>query len=125
MIFLDVGTVLDIHRIESEKRDTRPGVRDLSLLESALGRAANHYAYADNPSVASTAAALAFGLAMNHPFIDGNKRTSFIAALVFVDLNGESLNAANDEIVATWLALASGALSEEDLAAWFDRHLQR
>ncbi|BDA86836.1 hypothetical protein Sa4125_43780 [Aureimonas sp. SA4125] len=95
------------------------------MLESALGRAVNHYAYADDPTVASTAAALAFGLAMNHPFIDGNKRTSFISALVFVDLNGQSLSVSDNEIVDTWLALASRGLSEQDLASGFKRHLQQ
>ena len=93
------------------------GLRDEGLLESALARAENQFAYGD-PGVAELAAAYAYGLARNHPFIDGNKRASFVACSLFLILNGHDLPTADDDNVATWLALASGALSEAGLADW-------
>ena len=98
------------------------GVRDERLLDSAMARAQNLAVYGE-PDVASLAAAYAFGIARNHPFIDGNKRTAAVVSETFLALNGYALTATDAEVVVTFLALASGELSEEELADWFRGHL--
>ena len=95
------------------------GVRDEGLLESALARPQNLYAYGE-PSVYQLAAALAHGLVKNHPFVDGNKRTSFLCASVFLGLNGAGLDADESEAAAIIMDLAAGAVSEEDFARWLE-----
>jgi len=99
-----------------------PGLRDQGLLESALDRPANLFRYG-NPDLADFAAAYAFGLAKNHPFVDGNKRTSYVVTRLFLLLNGADLAAAPAERVRTWLALAGGEMLEEQLAAWLREHI--
>lgn len=98
------------------------GVRDPGALESAMGRPLNLAAYGD-PDAAALAAAYAFGIARNHPFTDGNKRTATVVAETFLMLNGYMLGATDAELVVTMLALAAGELSEEELADWFRGHL--
>lgn len=93
------------------------GVRDEGLLESALARPENLAAYGD-PDVFDLAAAYAFGIVRNHAFVDGNKRTAFVTAALFLDLNGKSLAAPEPEATATMLAFASGEVSEAEFAAW-------
>ncbi len=97
------------------------GVRDLTLLESAMARPLQIEAYG-NPDLAELAAAYAFGIARNHPFADGNKRTAAVVAETFIDLNGGTLTISNAELVVTILALASGDLAQDDLASWFRAH---
>ena len=94
------------------------GLRDEGALESALARPRQKWHYGDSPDIAELAAAYAFGLSSNHPFKDGNKRIAFLAALIFLGLNGFGFDAPEDEVVETMLALASGDLSEEALADW-------
>lgn len=94
------------------------GVRDAGALDSALQRPRNLAGYGD-PDAAALAASLAFGIACNHPFVDGNKRTAFVAAATFLGLNGWRFGAPEAEVVVTILALAAGDLDETDLAAWF------
>ena len=94
------------------------GVRDAGLLDSALQRPRNLVAYGD-PDAAALAASLAFGIARNHPFVDGNKRTAFVAAATFLELNGWRFGATEADVVVTTLALAAGDLAEDALAAWF------
>lgn len=98
------------------------GVRDARLLDSAMARAQNLAAYGE-PDAAALAAAYAFGIARNHPFFDGNKRTAAVVAETFLVLNGYALNATDAELVVAVLALAAGELSEEELADWFRGHL--
>jgi death-on-curing protein len=100
------------------------GVRDLGLLESALARPKNLFAYSEQKdvSIARFAAAYAKGIIANHPFVDGNKRTAFTAALTFLKLNGLELTATKEDRVLTFWSLAAGELSEEQLALWFDRN---
>ncbi len=98
------------------------GVRDERLLESAMARPQNLLAYGD-PDVAALAAAYAYGIARNHPFIDGNKRTAAVVSETFLALNGYALNATDAELVVAFLALATGDLPEEELADWFRLHL--
>ena len=100
------------------------GVRDARLLDSAMARAQNLAAYGE-PDAAALAAAYAFGIARNHPFVDGNKRTAAVVAETFLVLNGYALNATDAELVVAVLALAAGELSEEELADWFREHLAR
>lgn len=98
------------------------GIRDAGLLESALARAQNLAAYGD-PDVAALAAAYGFGIARNHPFVDGNKRAALIATELFLVLNGHELVAGDADCVLTILALAAGELEEAEFAAWLRQHL--
>lgn len=98
------------------------GVRDLGLLESAMVRPQNLAQYG-KPDLAELAAAYAFGIARNHPFIDGNKRTAAVVSETFLVLNGGALVASDAELVVAFLALAAGELSEDELAFWFREHL--
>ncbi|MGQ0677719.1 MAG: type II toxin-antitoxin system death-on-curing family toxin [Rhodospirillales bacterium] len=93
------------------------GVRDENLLGSALGRPRNLLAYGE-PTIFDLAAAYAFGIARNHPFVDGNKRTALIAVYMFLGKNGYRLEADEVEAVAVFRDLAAGELSEQDLAKW-------
>lgn len=114
-----VRAVVRIHAEESRERQTAPGIRDQGLLESAVGRAASHYAYAEAPTLASIAASLAYGLAKNHPFVDGNKRVSYLVTNAFLEVHGHSLAQIDEDArVAIWLALADGSLSEAELCDW-------
>jgi death on curing protein len=98
------------------------GVRDIGLLESAMMRPQNLAEYGA-PDVAELAAAYAFGIARNHPFIDGNKRTAAVICETFLLLNGYSLDVTDAELVVAFLALAAGELPEDELAAWLREHL--
>ena len=94
-----------------------PGIRDEGALDSALARPLNIAAYG-RPDLADLAAAYGFGLACNHAFVDGNKRISFVACVTFLRLNGSDIPIDDIGNVETWIALASGALSEPGLATW-------
>ncbi len=100
------------------------GVRDAGMLESAMARPQNLAIYGD-PDAAQLAASYAFGIARNHPFVDGNKRTAAVVSETFLALNGHGLTANDAELVVTFLALAAGELSEDELAGWFRDHLER
>lgn len=98
------------------------GVRDAGLLASAMARPQNLALYSE-PDVAALAAAYAFGIARNHPFVDGNKRTAAVVSETFLALNGHRLTATDPELVVAMIALAAGELTEEALADWFREHL--
>lgn len=98
------------------------GIRDITLLESALARPQNLDSYGE-PDAAALAASYAFGIARNHPFVDGNKRTAAVVSETFLNINGYSLGASDPELVAAFEALAAGELSEEELAQWFRDHI--
>lgn len=100
------------------------GLRDESALESALARPRNRLAYGRKPDLARLGAAYAFGLARSHPFRDGNKRITFLTAVVFLGLNGYELEASDDEVVAQMVALAAGRFSETRLATWMRQHMR-
>jgi death-on-curing protein len=99
------------------------GVRDMSLLESAMARPQNLDAHGD-PDAAALAAAYAFGIARNHPFVDGNKRTAAVVSETFLILNGYRLTTSDAELVVAFVALAAGELSEEALADWFRERVE-
>jgi death on curing protein len=98
------------------------GVRDLGLLESAMARPQNLEQYGD-PNISELAASYAYGIARNHPFIDGNKRTAAVISETFLMLNGATLAATDAELVVAFVALAAGELSEDELTDWFRIHL--
>lgn len=98
------------------------GIRDRGALESAMSRPRNLAAYGD-PDAADLAAAYAFGIARNHPFVDGNKRTAAVVGETFLVLNGRELLASDAELVVAFLALAAGELSEAEMADWFRQRL--
>ena len=97
------------------------GIRDAGLLESALQRPLNKFGY-DEPDLFDLAAAYAYGIARNHPFVDGNKRTALVACRTFLLLNGYQLAATREEKYETFLALAAGELDEDGLANWLRAH---
>lgn len=106
-----------LHAEQLAEHGGAAGVRDRGLLESALARPENLAAYGE-PDVFNLAAAYAFGIVKNHPFVDGNKRTGFQAAATFLLLNGQMLTASDQGVVETVLGLAAGEVNEEDFARW-------
>jgi death on curing protein len=120
--WLDARDALAIHDRQIAEHGGVSGVRDLNLLDSALSRPINQWAYGvDEP--AALASAYAFGVARNHPFADGNKRTAWVLARLFLALNGHRLEFDATEAVSTVIALAAGELSEDELTDWFRIHL--
>jgi death-on-curing protein len=113
-----MNVVLAIHSDQIREHGGSLGVRDKALLESALDRARNRYHYEPDSDLADLAAAYGFGIAKNHPFVDGNKRVAFQAMYVFLGLNGLTITTGEEEVVRLVLALASGDLSEPELVAW-------
>lgn len=115
---------LAIHDRQLAEHGGGSGVRDEGLLDSALARPQQLHACGDPaPDLADLAASLAFGLARNHPFVDGNKRTAAVACEVFIVLNGAMLQATDLELYPVHLSLAEGLLSEADFAAWLRQHI--
>ena len=99
------------------------GIRDESLLDSALAKPHNVFAYNEpTPDIFRLAASYAFGIARNHAFVDGNKRTALVVSIAFLDRNGWDIVAPKEEVYFTFLHLADGSLTEEELTAWFTRH---
>ena len=120
-VWIERLVVLAAHDEQLAEHGGNPGIRDAGLLESALARPLNLAAYG-KPDVCDLAAAYAFGLAKNHPFIDGNKRTAFVALELFLALNGRELTADDAQCVVTMLAVAAGTLNEAMLADWIRRN---
>ncbi|MBI1867359.1 MAG: type II toxin-antitoxin system death-on-curing family toxin [Methylocystis sp.] len=115
--WLDPRVVIAIHAEQTAEHGGSAGVRDDALLSSALARARNRAAHSD-ASVFDLAAAYAFGIIKNHPFVDGNKRAGFLAAYVFLDLHGWELAAAEADAAQAALALAAGDIGELEFAEW-------
>ncbi|MEM6326680.1 MAG: type II toxin-antitoxin system death-on-curing family toxin [Bacteroidota bacterium] len=107
-----------IHRGQLREHGGRWGIRDENLLESALARPQQRYAYEPDSDLFDLGAAYAFGITRNHPFIDGNKRTGYMALYSFLGANGYRLNAPEPAAVITMLAVAAGEMDEAALAAW-------
>ena len=113
-----------VHKRQLAEYGGGTGVRDTGLLESALLRPQNIYTYSNGEaSLAQLAAAYAYGLARNHPFVDGNKRTSLVLSLLFLKLNNKTLTASQEDLYAVFMALAEGNVSEVQLAEWFESNL--
>jgi death-on-curing protein len=101
------------------------GVRDGGLLDSALARPRNLFAYSETAvTMAELAAAYAFGISANHPFVDGNKRTAMQTAFVFLEFNGHAVTASQEDACLRFLRLASGEITEDELAQWFERNTE-
>jgi death on curing protein len=125
MVWLEKALVLAIHDRQVAEHGGSAGVRDEGLLESELARPQQLHAYGDPaPDLANLAAALAYGLARNHPFVDGNKRTAAVCCETFIELNGATLEADDAELFPRYLALAEGKLAERDFAAWLRERLR-
>jgi death-on-curing protein len=115
--WLDTSIVLDVHAEQLALFGGADGVRDLGLLESALGRPLNKFSYGET-GLAALAAAYAFGIARNHPFVDGNKRAAFASIVVFLGLNGIDFDVRPEVATAMILGMAASEISEEGLARW-------
>jgi death-on-curing protein len=114
-----------MHREQLAEHGGSDGIRDETLLDSALGKPHNVFAYEEEPDIFRLAASYAFGIARNHAFIDGNKRTALVVSLTFLDRNGWDIVASKEDTYFTFLHLAEGSLSEMDLAGWFTKHAVR
>jgi death on curing protein len=121
--WLDLDLVLDFHAEQLALFGGADGVRDIGLLESALARPINKFAYGEN-DLAAHAAAYGFGIARNHPFVDGNKRTALASMIVFLGLNQTDLDAPQEAATAIVLSLAAGEIAEDALASWIARHIR-
>jgi death-on-curing protein len=126
MIWIGKALVLAIHERQLAEHGGTGGVRDEALLESALARPQQLQAYGDPaPDLCDLAAALAHGLARNHAFLDGNKRTAHVAYRTFLALNGAELVATDEEKYLVMMTLAEGTLAERDFAAWLRERVRR
>lgn len=121
-IWVSVEVASTAHAEQLAEHGGGEGVRAPALLDSAMARPQNLAAYGD-PDAAALAAAYAFGIARNHPFVDGNKRTAAVVSETFLVLNGYTLLASDAELVVAFLALAAGELAEEEMADWFRSRL--
>ena len=125
IVWLLEETLTAIHHRQIAEHGGSEGLRDEGLLLSTLARPQNLLAYGEPaPDLASLAAAYAYGIARNHSFVDGNKRTALVAARTFLILNGIDLEATQDNKVLTFLNLAEGSISEEQLADWIRKRIQ-
>ena len=115
-------TVDAIHDDQLQQHGGLPGVRDEGAIESALARPKHRLTYSDDPSVHRLAAAYGVGLARNHGYRDGNKRTAFMAMYVFLRLNGQRTDAEEAAVVDLMKAVAQSDCDEEELATWLDEH---
>jgi death-on-curing protein len=123
-VWVREDVVLAIHRRQLAEHGGGEGIRDPSLLDSALARPKNLLAYTEGePDLPRLAASYAWALIRNHPFVDGNKRTAYVVCRTFLKLNGWDLEASQEEKYLRFLQLAEGRLSEEELALWIGDHI--
>jgi death on curing protein len=115
--WIDRAVLIAVHEMQLAEHGGGAGMRDAALLDSALARPLDLAAYG-HPDASSLAAAYGYGIARNHAFIDGNKRTAFVATELFLRLNGWALLIDDVDCVLTMLAVATGDISEEDFAGW-------
>lgn len=121
-IWIDPEVALAVHDRQLAEHGGGVGLRDAGLFSSALSRPRNQWGYGTD-DICALAAAYAFGMARNHPFVDGNKRTAWVLARLFLALNGAVLSFDAADAIRTMLALAAGELSEDELADWFRAHI--
>jgi len=114
--------VLALHDEQLAEHGGSGGIRDESLLDSALAKPMNVFAYESEADMFRLAASYAYGIARNHAFIDGNKRTALVVSILFLNRNGWDINSSKTDEYETFLHLAEGSLSEEELGSWFRRH---
>lgn len=124
IVWINKALALAIHDRQLAEHGGGNGVRDEALLDSALARPQQLHAYGEpSPDLADLAASLAFGLARNHPFVDGNKRTAHVCYRVFIALNSGELVAADEEKYAMMIGLADGSIDESEFALWLRQHI--
>jgi death-on-curing protein len=124
IVWIERALAVAIHERQLAEHGGGMGVRDDSLLDSALARPQQDHAYGDpTPDLADLAASLAFGLARNHPFVDGNKRTAHVCYRVFLALNGANIVSSDEDKYVNMIALAEGSLSETEFARWLREHI--
>lgn len=123
-VWIANDVAIAIHLEQLANHGGGDGVRDNGLFESAMARPQNLASYG-NPDAPALAASYAYGLARNHPFIDGNKRTAAVVSETFLRANGFLLRASDAEIVVIFTALAAGELSEDELAEWLRERVER
>jgi death on curing protein len=124
-IWIEQEEARAIHQMQLAEHGGANGIRDQGLFESAMDRPRNLYAYSDPPaSLFQLAASYAFGLAKNHAFVDGNKRTAFVVCLSFLRQNGMVLTASPEARYLTFYSLAAGDLSEAELVSWLEQHFR-
>lgn len=121
-VWLDRRVILLLHAEGLAEHGGSSGIRDEGLLDSALARPRNIFAYSSEADIPLLAAAYGFGLIQNHPFVDGNKRIAFVATALFLRLNGYRLAAERIEEIQTIFALAAGSSSEDEFVAWIRIH---
>jgi death-on-curing protein len=121
-LWISKKAVLAMHSAQLAEHGGSNGIRDETLLDSALAKPRNVFAYVDQPDIFRLAASYAFGIARNHAFVDGNKRTALVVSLTFLDRNGWDIEATKEDLYFTFLHLADGSLTEEELTAWFTKH---
>jgi death on curing protein len=122
-VWLNRAVIIAIHEVQLAEHGGGTGVRDAGLPDSALGKPQQLNNYGEPPpDAAALAASYGYGISRNHPFIDGNKRTGYVAAELFLRLNGWRLNADDASCVVTMLAVAAGDITEEAFAAWLRAH---
>lgn len=122
-VWVESGVAIAAHRSQLAEHGGGDGIRDRGLFDSAMARPQN-LSLCGEPDGAALAASYAFGIARNHPLVDGNKRTAAVVSETFLILNGHSLGASNAEVVVAFLALAAGDLSEDELADWFRERIK-
>ncbi len=121
-IWLDVRDATAVHDRQLAEHGGGTGLRDPGLLESALVRSVNRWNYGES-DLAALAASYAYGVARNHPFVDGNKRTAWVLARLFLAVNGQKLEFAPEDAIRMMLALAAGELEEDNVSTWFRERL--
>ena len=119
--WIDLSVVLAIHEQQIAEHGGSLGIRDLGMIESALGRPQNLLLYND-PDIFDLAAAYGYGLAQNHGFIDGNKRTAYVATRLFLILNGYDISASSVDKVVTFEKVGKGEIDQAALASWLRSH---
>lgn len=122
-MWVEKRAAVAFHTEQLAEHGGAPGMRDEALLESALARPRNLFGYAEKrPSLGRLAAAYAWGIAHNHPFVDGNKRTALVVAFAFLERNGVEVTAGQEEACVMFEELAAGRVTEEELARWMERN---
>ncbi|QQP89657.1 type II toxin-antitoxin system death-on-curing family toxin [Skermanella sp. TT6] len=121
-IWISHDVVIAIHEAQLAEHGGASGIKDIAFLESALAHPLNFENYGE-PDIADLAASYACGVAGNHPFVDGNKRTAFVVMELFLELNGQELKASDAACVETMLKVAAGEMDQEAMAAWIRANL--
>jgi death-on-curing protein len=116
--WVEYDVVLAIQEAQIVEHGGAPGIRDVALLESGLARPKNVFAYQPRASVYELASAYVFGIARNHPFLDGNKRTAWVVCALFLELNGVNVVASQAEVVQVMMRMAAGTVSEPEFVRW-------